>query len=91
MEKVSLEERGRKLSNHSGTTQPLALGEIEVAEGFRLKTQIGEFDRVLGGGIVPGETVMIGGDPGIGKSTLLLQVVDRLSRLQKDGQGKCFT
>ena len=84
------EERGRKLSKPSETNTPVALDEIDVEEGFRLKTQINEFDRVLGGGIVPGETVMIGGDPGIGKSTLLLQVVDRLSRLQKQGQGKCL-
>lgn len=84
------EERGRKLSKPSETVAPVALDEIDVDEGFRLKTQINEFDRVLGGGIVPGETVMIGGDPGIGKSTLLLQVVDKLSRLQKQGQGKCL-
>ncbi len=84
------EERGRKLSKPSETTAAVPLDEIDVEEGFRLKTQINEFDRVLGGGIVPGETVMIGGDPGIGKSTLLLQVVDRLSRLQKQGQGKCL-
>lgn len=84
------EERGRKLSKSSETVKPVSLGEIDLDEGFRLKTQINEFDRVLGGGIVPGETVMIGGDPGIGKSTLLLQVVDRLSRTQKDGQGKCL-
>jgi len=45
-----------------------------------LKTRIGEFDRVLGGGIVAGSIVLIGGDPGIGKSTLLLQVSDRLSQ-----------
>jgi DNA repair protein RadA/Sms len=84
------EERGRKLSSPSEAVKPVSLDEIEVDEGFRLRTGLNEFDRVLGGGIVPGETVMIGGDPGIGKSTLLLQVVDRLSRLQKDGQGKCL-
>src|SRR5258708_27851460 len=84
MERSKSEERGRKLSNPSEVSRPVALDEIDVDEGFRLKTHIQEFDRVLGGGIVPGETVMIGGDPGIGKSTLLLQVVDRLSRLQKD-------
>ena len=90
MDSGKSEERGRKLSKPSETVAPVALDEIDVEEGFRLKTQINEFDRVLGGGIVPGETVMIGGDPGIGKSTLLLQVVDRLSRLQKKGQGKCL-
>src|SRR6185369_69461 len=90
MERSKSEERGRKLSAPSEKVEPLSLEEIEVDEGFRLKTGLNEFDRVLGGGIVPGETVMIGGDPGIGKSTLLLQVVDKLSRLQKDGQGKCL-
>jgi DNA repair protein RadA/Sms len=84
------QERGRKLSKPSETVEPVSLDEIDVDEGYRLKTHINEFDRVLGGGIVPGETVMIGGDPGIGKSTLLLQVVDRLAKLQKEGQGKCL-
>jgi len=84
------EERGRKLSGPSESTQPVALDEIEVDESFRLKTHINEFDRVLGGGIVPGETVMIGGDPGIGKSTLLLQVMHRLSQTQPAGTGKCL-
>lgn len=90
METSRSQERGRQLSKLSETSKPVVLDEIELDEGFRLKTQINEFDRVLGGGIVPGETVMIGGDPGIGKSTLLLQVVDRLSRFQKEGQGKCL-
>ena len=83
------QERGRKLSRPSESIEPVALDEIELDEGFRLKTHINEFDRVLGGGIVPGETVMIGGDPGIGKSTLLLQVMHRLSQLSSaEGQGK---
>jgi DNA repair protein RadA/Sms len=90
VERVKSEERGRKLSAPGESSKPLSLQQIDVDEGFRLKTGINEFDRVLGGGIVPGETVMIGGDPGIGKSTLLLQVVDKLSKLQKDGQGKCL-
>jgi len=84
------QERGRTLSKPSETIQPVSLDEIEIDEGFRLKTHLNEFDRVLGGGLVQGETVMIGGDPGIGKSTLLLQVADKLSRLQKEGQGKCL-
>jgi DNA repair protein RadA/Sms len=46
----------------------------------RLPLSIGEFARVLGGGIVPGSVVLIGGDPGIGKSTLLLQVALELAR-----------
>ncbi|MCC7202915.1 MAG: DNA repair protein RadA [Nitrospirae bacterium] len=58
---------------------PLILGEIEYEKGVRVMTGLGEFDRVLGGGIVPGSVVLIGGDPGIGKSTLLLQVAERVA------------
>src|SRR4029453_17757592 len=47
--------------------------DVEASRATRLSTGIGEFDRVLGGGIVPGSLVLLGGEPGIGKSTLLLQ------------------
>jgi len=53
--------------------------EIESQDEARISSGVTEFDRVLGGGIVPGTLVLIGGDPGIGKSTLLLQVADQLS------------
>lgn len=53
--------------------------EIESQDDVRIASGVTEFDRVLGGGIVPGTLVLIGGDPGIGKSTLLLQVADSLS------------
>lgn len=53
--------------------------DIEPQDDVRVSSGVTEFDRVLGGGIVPGTLVLIGGDPGIGKSTLLLQVADRLS------------
>ncbi len=53
--------------------------EIEPQDDRRMPSGVTEFDRVLGGGIVPGTLVLIGGDPGIGKSTLLLQVADKLS------------
>lgn len=53
--------------------------DIEPQDDVRIPSGVTEFDRVLGGGIVPGTLVLIGGDPGIGKSTLLLQVADRLS------------
>ena len=53
--------------------------EIESQDDVRVSSGVTEFDRVLGGGIVPGTLVLIGGDPGIGKSTLLLQVADKLS------------
>ncbi len=55
------------------------MGAIEFDEDPRIETGIAEFDRVLGGGIVPGTLVLIGGDPGVGKSTLMLQVLSRLA------------
>ncbi|UCF78475.1 MAG: DNA repair protein RadA [Candidatus Eiseniibacteriota bacterium] len=65
--------------------QPRRLSDIEDAELERSEVGIGEFDRVLGGGLVPGELVLVGGDPGIGKSTLLLQVLSRLAENGKAG------
>src|SRR5882757_7053039 len=56
----------------------IAYTEIESQDDKRISSGVTEFDRVLGGGIVPGTLVLLGGDPGIGKSTLLLQVADRL-------------
>jgi DNA repair protein RadA/Sms len=62
-------------------SQPVAtLADIEAADVARTPTAIGELDRVLGGGIVEGAVVLIGGDPGIGKSTLLLQAAQALSQ-----------
>jgi DNA repair protein RadA/Sms len=60
--------------------KPVRYGEIESQDDARVSSGVTEFDRVLGGGIVPGSLILIGGDPGIGKSTLLLQVADQLSR-----------
>lgn len=56
------------------------LGDISLEEQPRFSTSVGEFDRVLGGGLVPGSAVLIGGNPGAGKSTLLLQVMCKLSQ-----------
>ena len=61
--------------------QPVAYGEIESQDDARTSSGVTEFDRVLGGGIVPGSLILIGGEPGIGKSTLLAQVADKLSAL----------
>ena len=73
----------------SGTTgrtekrqEPVILRDISLSEDERQTTKIGELDRVLGGGIVPGSLVLVGGDPGIGKSTLLLQVCRNLAERQ---------
>jgi len=59
---------------------PQSIMTIETSDEGRLKTGVAEFDRVLGGGLVIGSIVLIGGDPGIGKSTLLLQALDKLAR-----------
>ena len=60
-------------------TRPMKLAEVTSIDVNRTKTNMDEFNRVLGGGVVPGSLVLIGGDPGIGKSTLLLQVSTQLS------------
>jgi DNA repair protein RadA/Sms len=62
---------------------PMPLTEIVREERERLQIGIGEFDRVLGGGIVFGSVILVGGDPGIGKSTLLLQVMNRLASKER--------
>nr|WP_294653218.1 DNA repair protein RadA [uncultured Blautia sp.] len=78
-----------KKSSSSGITkssekrqEPVILKDISLSEDERQTTKIGELDRVLGGGIVPGSLVLVGGDPGIGKSTLLLQVCRNLAEKQ---------
>ena len=60
--------------------KPLILDDIVAAETPRITTEISEINRVLGGGIVPGSLVLIGGEPGIGKSTLILQLAFGLKR-----------
>ena len=63
--------------------KPIALTEIEAAREIRFSTGLGELDRVLGGGAVQGSLVLVGGAPGIGKSTLLLQICQSLCRTGK--------
>lgn len=60
-------------------TEPMALSQVKITEEERIHTGISELDRVLGGGIVSGSMTLVGGDPGIGKSTLLLQVCRNLA------------
>ena len=62
--------------------QVLGLSEVKLDDILRVQTGIQELDRVLGGGIVPGSMILVGGDPGIGKSTLLLQVCQHLAEVQ---------
>ena len=84
-----VEEKAPELpgGSHAGAdpkARPVKLGDIEIREEDRISTGMKELDRVLGGGIVPGSLVLVGGDPGIGKSTLLLQVCCNLSH--KEGK-----
>ncbi len=70
-----------KRAGYTGTTAAVqTLASINLEEQPRFSTSMGEFDRVLGGGMVPGSAVLIGGSPGAGKSTLLLQVMCQLSQ-----------
>ncbi len=67
-------------SGRAGKAEPQLLKEVVRSSEERVRTEIGELDRVLGGGIVAGSLVLVGGDPGIGKSTLLLQMCGGLSQ-----------
>jgi len=77
---VSIQAGTSRLANRgkSKAAKPLKLSEIEKKKLTRLKTGTGEFDRVLGGGIVPGSVVLLAGEPGIGKSTLLTQIIAKV-------------
>lgn len=69
----------RKSHKVASGKNPLKLSEIGTQNAHRIPTNIAEFDRVLGGGIMPGSLILVGGDPGIGKSTLMLQACCNLS------------
>ncbi|MDH7568371.1 MAG: DNA repair protein RadA [Armatimonadota bacterium] len=66
--------------SHGASPQPQPICTVDTTRTPRMTTGIREFDRVLGGGVVPGSLLLVGGDPGVGKSTLLLQAADLLSR-----------
>lgn len=71
--------RGAFLHSEGVSSKAMPISKIETVEEPRIQTELGELNRVLGGGIVPGSLVLIGGDPGIGKSTLLLQLSSLLA------------
>lgn len=79
---ASKPEKNQRFANYAGekANLPLKLDQIEINQLERASTEIGELDRVLGGGLVTGSVVLVGGDPGIGKSTLLLQTLINLSK-----------
>ena len=73
-EVIAKKQSTGKLSVQISGNQPLTLEKIETLKNKRIPVPIEEFNRVLGGGIVPGSLILLGGDPGIGKSTLALQL-----------------
>ncbi len=66
--------------NGSSAKTPVSINNINVDDEIRYKTGIGEFDRMLGGGLVKGSIILLGGEPGVGKSTLMLQICEELSK-----------
>ena len=81
--KAAAAPRGVLPKTERKRNQPLEIGKIETNEETRFRTGISELDRVLGGGAVHGSFVLVGGEPGIGKSTLLLQMCQEMSRQAK--------
>ncbi|MBP5266411.1 MAG: DNA repair protein RadA, partial [Lachnospiraceae bacterium] len=74
-----VDKKSLKVRKDVAEVTPRTFSEIELSEEIRISTHMPEMDRVLGGGIVPGSMLLVGGDPGIGKSTLLLQICRNLS------------
>ena len=66
------------------TAKPVSLGDVRASEAERLATGVPELDRVLGGGLVPASLVLVAGEPGVGKSTLLLSALRAISQTQED-------
>ncbi len=79
---VVVEKKGRGARGAAKVGIPVAINEVSIEEDERLVTGISEFDRVLGGGIIPGSVILVGGDPGIGKSTLMMQMCASPSGMQ---------
>lgn len=83
-EVVSAKKTAKTISRREITAKVTKLKDIKTAGEERIKTGIAELDRVLGGGIVQGSMILVGGDPGIGKSTLLLQVCRNLAECSRE-------
>ena len=75
-----VETSKRQTTSYKGITSAKKISEITANEEDRVKTGIGEFDRVLGGGLMPGSVILLGGDPGIGKSTLAMQSASNIKQ-----------
>src|SRR5512140_1253681 len=79
-ERVEAASESKRYASESAPSAAQPLTAVRAADEPRQRSGIGELDRVLGGGVVPGSVVLIGGDPGIGKSTLVLQALAALAR-----------
>ena len=73
------QKKAGKTAQISTETKPVSLEDIQVEPGFRYESGISELDRVLGGGVMRGSSILLGGEPGIGKSTLMLQMIEKCS------------
>lgn len=82
-EKVSPRAKSLAMVGNSINSKPVKINSITIDREERFSTKIPELDRVLGSGIIPGSLILVGGDPGIGKSTLLLQVSNNISETGK--------
>ena len=80
VQKKSATEQKPWISIPKKSTQPQLISEIEIGHTPRISSGNTELDRVLGGGLVPGSLILLGGQPGIGKSTLLLQIANTLNK-----------
>jgi len=80
VEEIARADSRSSAGDSSPGPRPVRLADVMTSSEVRCSTEIRELDRVLGGGVVPGSFVLLGGDPGIGKSTLLLAALDRLAR-----------
>ena len=82
-ERAPSSSKNKSIRNKKSSYTSSKLTDINVPDNIRILTKINEFDRVLGGGIVQGSVVLLSGEPGIGKSTMLLQVCASLGHSQK--------
>lgn len=80
-EEIAPQKSDIKRSFQAPTAELTRLSEIEITDDMRIKTEINELDTVMGGGVVPASMTLVGGEPGIGKSTLLLQICTSLCKL----------
>lgn len=83
IEETKLTGKNKTNERSDGAEAPQKISDIELIQHERIQTGVAEFDRVMGGGIVPGSLILIGGEPGIGKSTLLTGVMGRLAEMHK--------